>query len=193
MNKPRLYRSALREEQAEATARRIVEAALRVLERGPATFSIPAVAREAGVAVPTVYNHFGDKGGLIRAVGDHLDRSTGLEPPSPESPEDLAAHIRLVAPYINGLHALLAPALRSPEGQQFRREQLADRVLMMRRALAGAASRLAPAEAEHLVAIATVLCTSETLGLLQEYLGLSNEAAADAIAWAVLKLSEEDE
>lgn len=193
MDKPtaREYRSTLREDQAEATARRIVEAAVRVLERGPARLSIPAVAREAGVAVPTVYHHYSDKPALIRAVSDHLDDAAGLARPTVTTPAALAEHVQIAAPQINGRHALMAPAFRSPEGDAVRRAQLSERVAMVRGALAGVLSRLDPAESEKLVSIVTVLCTSETLGLLQEYLGLSGEEAGAAVAWAITRLSEE--
>ena len=53
-------------------------------------------------------------------------------------------------------------------------------------------SRLEPAAFERLVSIVTLLCTSQTLGVLHEYLGLSAEEAAEAVAWAIFKLSEED-
>lgn len=187
------YHSTLRDDQAEATARRIVEAAVRVLEGAPASLSIPAVARAAGVAVPTVYHHFGDKAALIRAVSDHLDRATGVAPlPAPVSPAALAEHVQVVFPELNGRHALMAPALRSPEGDAVRREQLTERSAMVRGALAGVASRLHPADFEKLVSVVTVLCTSETLGLLQAYLGMSGEDAGAAVAWAITRLCQEN-
>ena len=187
----RRYRSTLREEQAEATALRIVEAAIRVLERAPADLSIPAVAREARVAVPTVYRHFGDKAGLIRAIAEHLDRVLADELPEPETPAELAEHVLAAFSSLDGRHALMAPALRSPEGVAFRREQLAERARMVRAALSEASSRLDGGDTEHLVSIVTALCTSETLGLLQEYLGLSAEEAGTAVAWAITRISEE--
>ena len=49
---PRPYRSRLREEQAQETRERILDATGRVMAAGIATVSIPAVAREAGVSIP---------------------------------------------------------------------------------------------------------------------------------------------
>lgn len=195
MNTPsvRRYRSSLRVGQAEATALRIVEAAVRVLERGLAGLSIPAVAREAGVSVPTVYHHFADKTALIRAVSDHIDRLAGAGTlPAPQSPAGLREHIRNVYPRINGRHALMGAALSGPEGDALRREWLAGRAAMIRAALEESSSRLGPENFEKLVSIVTVLCTSQTLGVLHEYLGLSAEEAADAVAWAISQLSEEN-
>ena len=44
---------------------------------GLASLSIPAVAREAGVSVPTVYRHFGTKDDLLAAVYPHVARGSG--------------------------------------------------------------------------------------------------------------------
>lgn len=188
----RKYRSPLREGQAEATAFRIIEAAIRILEGGLAGLSIPAVAREAGVSVPTVYHHFADKTALIRALSDHLDRTIGIDPPAnPHSAAELAAHIRYVGPHLHGRPSLLGQALAGPEGTALRREWLAERSAMVRGALRSG-STLPEDDFERLVSIATVLCTSQTLGVLTEYLGLAAGEAAEAVAWAVLKLTEEN-
>ena len=69
----RPYRSELREEQAESTRSRILDATMRVMGRGVASLSIPAVAREAGVSTPTVYRHFGTKHDLLDALYPHAE------------------------------------------------------------------------------------------------------------------------
>jgi AcrR family transcriptional regulator len=189
----RSYASPLRAEQAKATALRIVDAAIRVLERRPADLSIPAVAAEAGVSVPTVYHHFGDKAGLISAVSDHLDRSALVERPAqPTTPAELANHARSVFPRLNGRHALMAPAFRLPEGEAVRRDQIAERVAMVRTALAPVEPGFDPVSFERLVAILTVLSTSETVGMLQGYLDLTPTDAAEAVAWAITQLTLEE-
>jgi AcrR family transcriptional regulator len=67
----RAYRSAVREEQAAATRRRILDAAVELFQRpGYAATSVAAVAKAAGVAGQTVYNAFGSKPGLLRAAVD---------------------------------------------------------------------------------------------------------------------------
>ena len=59
-------RSSLRQEQAARTRRRILDAATRVFEEhGFAGTRIEDVAREAGVAVPTVYKVFTNKANLL--------------------------------------------------------------------------------------------------------------------------------
>jgi TetR/AcrR family transcriptional regulator, regulator of autoinduction and epiphytic fitness len=65
------YDSSNRARQARETRRRIVEAAARLFVRdGYAATSIGSIAREAGVAEPTVYAVLKTKAGVLRAVVD---------------------------------------------------------------------------------------------------------------------------
>jgi AcrR family transcriptional regulator len=65
----RRYDSSRRRDQAAATRRAILDAAQRLFEgRGYAGTSMADVAREAGVALKTVYLAFETKSGLLRAV-----------------------------------------------------------------------------------------------------------------------------
>jgi AcrR family transcriptional regulator len=68
---PRRYRSQLREQQAEATKRAVVQAAHELfVAMGWAATGMREVATTAGVALETVYSHFSSKRGLLRAVVD---------------------------------------------------------------------------------------------------------------------------
>jgi AcrR family transcriptional regulator len=95
----RRYESPRRREQAAATRREILEAARRLFERqGYAATSMAAIAKEAGVALKTVYVAFETKSGVLRALwhlllrGDEGDAPVGerdwylavLEEPDPE-------------------------------------------------------------------------------------------------------------
>src|SRR3989304_8147125 len=79
----RAYRSELRAQQAEETRTRILDATVHVMAGGLVFVSMPAVAQEAGVAVPPVYRHFGTKRDLIAAVFPHLARKAGLDDVAP--------------------------------------------------------------------------------------------------------------
>lgn len=60
-----------REDQRRATERRrkeLLEAADRVVLREGPGASMNAIAAEAGITKPILYRHFGDKGGLYRAL-----------------------------------------------------------------------------------------------------------------------------
>jgi len=69
---PRPYQSRVRADQAKRTRLAIVEAAMKLfLEHGYSATSIRAIAREAGVAEPTVYLVFHDKISILRAIAAH--------------------------------------------------------------------------------------------------------------------------
>jgi AcrR family transcriptional regulator len=62
----RPYHSPLRQEQAQATRQRILDAALALFgAHGYGATSIAAIAREAGVVPETIYATFGSKRGII--------------------------------------------------------------------------------------------------------------------------------
>src|SRR3954468_14637908 len=84
--------SPTRRELVRATRARIVEAAGRLTrERGPNGFSMDVLAKEAGVARATVYEHFRSK----KAVLDELASS-------------IAESVTLVEPHANGSDPLVA-------------------------------------------------------------------------------------
>jgi len=73
--KTRRYESPRRREQAAATRRAILDAAQRLFERdGYAPTTMAAIAREAGVALKTVYVAFETKSGVLRALWNLLLR-----------------------------------------------------------------------------------------------------------------------
>jgi AcrR family transcriptional regulator len=69
----RSYESPMRQRNADETRNRIAVAARKLLEKGGyAGMTIPAVARAAGVAVPTVYATFQSKKGLVSELLDQV-------------------------------------------------------------------------------------------------------------------------
>ncbi|MCH1867352.1 TetR/AcrR family transcriptional regulator [Nocardioides sp. CFH 31398] len=142
----RSYDSPARREAAEATRRRVVDAAREVmLERGYARASVSAIAARAGVAVQTVYAAApGGKAGLGRLVydvtlaGDHepvpqAERPAVLaivdEPDPVRKLELFAAMAREVNVRIAPVHALLRAAAVSHDDAQ----ELLDRAEQQRR------------------------------------------------------------
>ena len=80
--KPRRYDSPRRRQQAAATRREILAAALRLFEqRGYAATSMASISAEAGVALKTVYLAFQTKRGVLLALWHLLLR--GDEEPVP--------------------------------------------------------------------------------------------------------------
>ncbi|MFG2426517.1 TetR/AcrR family transcriptional regulator [Streptomyces sp. NPDC048590] len=79
-------------ETPDSPRRRIVEAAVELLEQGgAAAVSTRAVAAAAGVQPPAIYRHFGDKDGLLEAVAEYgyarfLESKRAQLDPAPEDP-----------------------------------------------------------------------------------------------------------
>jgi AcrR family transcriptional regulator len=87
VKRTRTYNASLRQEQAQMTRSRIIDAARRLLTRGTySSVTMEEIAKEAGVSYQTVYAVFGTKLQLaqeIIRVGFHF-----------ESAEELAAQMR---------------------------------------------------------------------------------------------------
>src|SRR5437588_877875 len=59
---------------AAARREQLLEAADRVIRRDGSAASMNVIAAEAGITKPILYRHFGDKGGLYRALAErHID------------------------------------------------------------------------------------------------------------------------
>lgn len=95
MKTTRTYTMTTRAEAAEATRRRIVEAAVALASERPfAEITLDAVAERAGVSVKTVLRQCGSKDGLITAAMDSAMREVEDERRTP--PGDVEAAVRSV-------------------------------------------------------------------------------------------------
>lgn len=74
----RTYRQGSRAEARAETRLRIIRAAQELMPDAGSSLPVAAIARHAGVAVQTIYDQFGSKGGLLIAVVNEVQRSTGL-------------------------------------------------------------------------------------------------------------------
>jgi AcrR family transcriptional regulator len=188
---PRAYSSRLRDEQVDATRIRILDATLRVMARGVAALSIPAVAREAGVSIPTVYRHFGSKPGLLAAVYPHVARRSGLphveqlEPP--RSLEGLRSGLRDVYARMASIGAdeLVAAAFSGPAAEELRHVDVPRRLAAFKRLSDAAMPELSETERERVARLLVVLTTSSAARTWLRHLGSSPDGAADDVAWVI--------
>jgi len=67
-----------REARRAETRARIIEAARTLIPGAGNSLPVNAIAREAGVAIQTIYDQFGSKGGLLIAVVNDVQQSAGL-------------------------------------------------------------------------------------------------------------------
>jgi AcrR family transcriptional regulator len=181
----RAYESELRAEQTDATRRKILDALVRTMGRGVAALSIPAVAREAGVSVPTVYRHFRSKAALVAALSGHLVGRTGLMDMSILEGADLPTIVRELYRRNAGMDAELRAALASELGREVRRRIMPERVTLIRKTIAERLPGLAGDELDRFTRVLLILMSSATMRAYKDYLGLDASRAADDVAWVV--------
>lgn len=186
MKKKKEYHSNLRQEQMQRTRDQILEALVRTIGQGVAGLSIPAVAREAGVSIPTVYRYFHTKQELVSALGSYLIQKLGmgnLQPP--RSLDELLEITR--RGYINsvGLDDAIKAATVSELGSQLRKSAMPLRVKMLEQAIAAELEPLNERDRVRLRNMVLILTSSAMIRAFQEYLELSGEEAADNVIWAV--------
>jgi AcrR family transcriptional regulator len=182
----RAYRSELRAEQAEETRARILDATLRVIARGIASVSIPAVAREAGVSVPTVYRHFGTKQDLLAALYPHAVQRAGLAKlVPPRSVDELRDGVRAYFDQVDSFDDLARAAMASPASEEVRRLSIPDRLALTRRLADSIVPKLPDADRDRIARLLMVLLSSSALRTWRDYLGSSVDQAADDVEWVV--------
>ncbi|MEU8519032.1 TetR family transcriptional regulator [Streptomyces sp. NBC_01216] len=83
------HRTTDQQKTAEQRRRELLEAADRVVLRDGPGASMNAIAAEAGITKPILYRHFGDKGGLYRALATrHTDALLGALRAALDAPAD---------------------------------------------------------------------------------------------------------
>jgi AcrR family transcriptional regulator len=182
----RPYSSELRARQANETRTRILDATVRVMARGVASVSIPAVAAEAGVSVPTVYHHFGTKSDLLAATYPHLEKRAGLpDRVIPRTVEELSDGVRGIFERIDAFDDLARAAMASPAAEEARQLTMPDRLAYGRRIADSIRPKLRPTDRDRLARLLVVLTTSSSLRVWRDHLGATVEQAADDIDWLV--------
>jgi AcrR family transcriptional regulator len=185
----RAYRSKLRAEQAEVTRARILDATVRVTAAGLPFLSIPAVAREAGVSVPTVYRHFGTKRDLLAAVYPHVVRGAGLDSlVRPRSIDELREGLPTYLARTDSLGDLARLAMASPASEEVRRLNIPERLAMFQRVADSIVPKPSRADRDRIARLLVVLTASSALRLWRDQLGSSVDEVADDVDWVIRAL-----
>jgi AcrR family transcriptional regulator len=184
--RPRPYRSRLRDEQAQGTRDRILDATLRVIASGIASVSIPAVAREAGVSVPTVYRIFGTKRALFEAVYPHsVRRSNRGELKAPTSLAEFRDGLRILFDRIDSMDDVARAAIVSRGAEEVRHATMESRLARSRQAVDAIAPGLPSGGRERMARLLIVLTATASLRMWRDHLGLPVDQAMDEIEWAL--------
>jgi AcrR family transcriptional regulator len=180
----RRYRSELRAEQAQETRARILDAALRVMHTGVASLSVPAVAREAGVSVPTVYRHFGTKADLLAEMYPHAARRAGLDGvPDPSTVGDVKSAVRAVIERLDALDDVSRAAFASPIADEVRHATMPWRFARIRRLGESIEPPLPSADLDRITRLLVVLISQSALRTWRDHLGVSPDQAAEDVDW----------
>lgn len=172
--------------EAQATRSRILDATLRVMARGIASVSIPAVAKEAGVSVPTIYRYFGTKRDLLAAIFPHVVGRAALdEIAPPRTIEDLGRGVRALFERLDAAGDLARAASVSPAAEEVRRVDMPARKAFSRRLADSVVPRLIPRDRDRLARLLTILISASALRVWRDHLGSSVEEAADDIDWVI--------
>jgi AcrR family transcriptional regulator len=182
----RTYESPLREEQLEQTRERILDAAERVLVAQDGALSIPAVAREASVSIPTVYRHFGTKDELLGALAHHfVARLAGRTTPPPGDLDGLWAFlVELVADFEQREPALRV-AMSTPAGQQARREFMPRRRELIAAGLEPLLAGVGDDDRRLIGDLFLLMTSSAGYRAAKDYLGYSTDEIVETIVWLV--------
>ena len=189
MKEKQTYHSTLRQEQMKRTREQILEGLVRTMAHGFAEISIPAVAREAGVSVPTVYRYFRTKRELIEALGGYMVQKVGLATSQlPRNTDELLAMVKQLFVTYENLDEILRAAALSEYAYELRKEALPMRVKMIENALEPVISQANEVDRARLRNVVLILTSTATIRAFKDYLNLSGEEAADNVIWAIQTL-----
>ena len=186
----RSYHSPLREQQAADTHDRILDGLVSAMADGLAEVSMPAVAREAGVSVATVYRHFPSKQALFDAMPGYFARRTGTEPLSvPRSMAELEPMMQRAFEGSERMDPVLRAAIDSPLGDEARRAQMPQRLEFIQASIEALAPSVAEPARTRLVRLILVLTSSGAMRTWSAA-GLNAREAADDAFWAIQTIIE---
>jgi AcrR family transcriptional regulator len=174
----------------EQTRDLIMEGLIRTMANGAVTWSIPEVAREAGVSVPTIYRYFRTKQELVEGLSAYVVRKAGLAAMQPpRNPQELVAMVREMYLRSEGMSDAMKMASVSELAQEIRKESIPVRLKMIEMALTPVLSSFPEQERVYLVRMILLLTSSALIRAFDQYLDLAGTEAADTISWAIFALT----
>lgn len=148
--------------------------------------TVPAVAREAGVSVPTVYRHFSTKHELLAAVYPHAMRRAGLrEFVLPKSLDELRDRSRDIFAQVDSYDDIARAAMASPGADEVRALSMPRRLAIFRELVDTFEPKPRHRDRERIVRLLIILTSSSALRTWRDHLGSSVDEAADDLDWIV--------
>ncbi len=184
---------SLAEQRAAVTRDAIIEATQTLLiEKHPATLSIPAVAKQAGVSVRTVYRYFPNKQELLDGVAKHFPSRSHTDGrwvlDSFDDNED--GLIRLWSSFTENLPAVRAEH-QSPAGAELRERRLGETRVQMAKLISTNFPGAPQHELDVMVDLTIAITSSSMFLELHERLGRGAEESARLAIWLAKALHAE--
>ena len=187
----RAYRSEVREHRAADTRVGILATTHRLLATAPVSaLTIPLVAREAGVSIPTVYRHFPTLDDLLREFFTWFRPRVGMtrERLLASSAETILGMPEENFPRFEEHGSVMRALCDSPEANRVREGAMNDR--KQRAAKLFTAKGWKPRDLEAAVGAIYALQTPQTWRWLRDTWGLDAADAEAAATWGMRVLSE---
>ena len=187
----RSYNSPTREAQAAETRASIVEALFEQLYSESLTdFSVPKVARRAGVSTRTVYRYFPTRDDLLAAVEAHVQQ-VAPEPAPPADPLDAASFVGELYAYFDRHSELIEAQSRTRLGGEVMDLSRARRRARNEPTIQQMFPDLDPRERLKRFAVVRALISSRTWRLMTREVGLSTDEATEIVTWAIDTLAQQ--
>src|SRR4051794_34902697 len=179
---------SLREQHAEATRARILEAVADLLEEGAAAeLTVPAVAEASGISLRTIYRYYTTREELLEAAGRWIGDEV-LKHPYPRDLDEVADLFEAGARDFDERPGLARALAFSELGREVRGYRRRERLAALRRSLRAELPGLGEGELRHAEAVLAYLHNMLAYTTLREENGLSGEEIGAAIGWAIRTL-----
>jgi|SRR5581483_10284943 len=184
--------SSLRQEYAERTRTRILDAAVDLLAAGGADeISVPEVARRSGVSLRTIYRYYPSRNDLLDAAADWIYRKTFDHVPVERGLAELPAVVAAGAEQWEA-HPELARAIAyAPSLKALVSARRAERIAQIARELEEAGPNLGERERREAAAVLGYLQSIRTWVTLRQDIGLDRDETVSAVSWALQTLIDD--
>lgn len=184
---------SLRDEQRQLTRRKILDAVIDLVADGTLDeLSVPAVSRQAGVSLATIYRYFPTKDELLVAAALEPARQAfdSATYPRGDGVDELAAYQRAMWTELAGRLPLLRHQVGSAAGREMRKARLGQSRQLLGQYLIGHGIEPTTPEGARLMAV--LLLVGSSLGFLElhDRQALSVDESLDVALWAAQSLIE---
>lgn len=188
MSASRSYKSPLRQQQAEATRERIMEAMGELIEEfGPEAISNRQIAERAGVTEITVYRHFPSRDVLLSALWQKNNAEQGVRGGFPETLDGIVTQLDALFRSFDETPAHVQSVLTTQQGRALRASRNEDRRAAFLQAVSEVPG-LSKDDQRAAAGVLQLLYSAYAWLSLREQWDMTGEEAAAATSWAARTL-----